>query len=176
MKFIYFLIGVAFVFFLIITLIVSIVNSINEKPSISEDIDKDVISSDDSGSFTKGFERLIQRIKDYFDKELIHPKEASKKIRANYFDYIIDVRTKEEWNKGHYPSAIHIPIQDVEVFKNEVSYYYRELKFLVYCRTGKRAKKATDIMKTMGFKNLRYLSSKYNRLELPNKNELMNPK
>ena len=31
-------------------------------------------------------------------------------IKAGQIDYIIDIRTVEEWNKGHHPNAIHIPM------------------------------------------------------------------
>ena len=39
----------------------------------------------------------------------ISSDKAKKMIREGKIDYIIDVRTLEEWNEGHHPDAVHLP-------------------------------------------------------------------
>ena len=113
-------------------------------------------------------------LKNIIPKNII--EKANEKLKSNYFDYIVDVRTKNEWVKGHYPTATHIPIEPQEEFKKNIDYYNRKLKFLVYCKSGRRAKIASDIMKKMGFEDVRYLIGTYQRLEIyKEKNELMDP-
>ncbi len=87
----------------------------------------------------------------------IDSKEAKKLIGQNYFDVILDVRTNEEWNDGHYPNAIHIPVDKVEKnFKS--SYPDKSIKILIYCRSGMRAGKAEQILKSQGYENVYALS------------------
>jgi len=45
--------------------------------------------------------------------DLISEKEAKNKIKSGEIKYIIDVRTKLEWDTGHYKGAKHIPIQQI---------------------------------------------------------------
>ncbi len=170
MKFIYFFLIVLMVFILIFLLISQIIKYLNDKPTLQSDIE--------GGQLTPLERRgIIQRLKDfkksideYFDKDLIRYEEANENLKKDYYDYIIDVRTLNEWNKGHYPTATHVPLDPEEEFKVKIGYYNRKLKILVYCRSGRRAKNAVKIMKEMGFENAKYLLGSYKRLNLPSNN------
>jgi phage shock protein E len=87
----------------------------------------------------------------------IDSTEAKKLIQQNFFDLILDVRTNEEWNEGHYPSAIHIPVDKVEKEFN-IKYPNKTIKILIYCRSGMRAGKAEQILKSQGYNNVYALS------------------
>lgn len=90
----------------------------------------------------------------------ISAEDAQKKLAANEFDVVLDVRTNMEYNLGHYPNAKHIPIQALEERAP------KELpditaRILVYCNTGQRSRKASEILYGLGFKNVRYIAGSY---------------
>lgn len=60
---------------------------------------------------------------------------------------LIDVRDKEEYESGHIPRSINIPYTEIE---NEVD-YDKDKPIAVYCRTGKRSKKAALSLEKMGY-------------------------
>lgn len=165
MVLIYFFIGVALVFLFIFILIQLMIKYLNSKPSIQEDIDSNKISSDDLTMYDR-LKDFYKNFINFFDKEIIKIEEANKLIDEDYFDYIVDVRTKNEWNKGHHPTATHIPLEPQDEFTKNITYYNRKLSFLIYCKTGRRAKIAADIMKKNGFDNVRYLVGNYRRLNV----------
>ena len=89
-----------------------------------------------------------------YDHKLSSSK-AKKMISKGEIDYIIDVRTVEEWNKGHHPKAIHIPMG---TFPNNMN---KESVILIYCRTGRRAKIAVQQYIKRGYKNIYYIEGDY---------------
>lgn len=98
----------------------------------------------------------------YKDKKLISNKKAKLMIKNNKIDYIIDVRTNEEWNLGHHPKAIHIPLSKL---KTEIKKYPKKnKKYLLYCRTGRRARIGAKIMENLDFKNVYYTDKSYNQI------------
>lgn len=93
----------------------------------------------------------------------ISAEEARKKIAENEFDVVLDVRTGLEYNLGHYPNAKHIPIAQLE------ERALQELpnlnaSILVYCNTGQRSRKASEILYGLGYKKVRYISGPYTSL------------
>ena len=96
-------------------------------------------------------------------KYVLTNNEAKKLISTGKIDHIIDVRTKVEWDMGHYPHAIHIPIYDLSVntLKNVGIKKYDTI--LVYCNTGQRARLASETLTKMGYKTY-YITSSYTQL------------
>ena len=69
-------------------------------------------------------------------------------------DYIIlDVRTLEEYVQGHIPNAILIPDYDIEEKAEEVLKDKNQL-ILVYCRSGRRSKLASEKLVQLGYTNI----------------------
>ena len=165
MVLIYFFIGLALVFLFRFILIQLMIKYLNSKPSIQEDIDSNKISSDDLIMYDR-LKDFYKNFINFFDKEIIKIEVANKLIDEDYFDYIVVVRTKNEWNKGHYPTATHIPLEPQDEFTKNITYYNRKLSFLIYCKTDRRSKIAADIMKKNGFDNVRYLVGNYRRLNV----------
>jgi rhodanese-related sulfurtransferase len=83
----------------------------------------------------------------------INIEEAKKMINDNTFDIILDVRTIGEWNNGHYPSATHFPIEHIDKKFNKL-YPNKNIKVLVYCKSGARASKAVQILISQGYNNV----------------------
>lgn len=64
----------------------------------------------------------------------------------------LDVRTPEEFTEGHIANAINIDVTQVD-FKAKVQNRLSKQKLIaVYCRSGRRSKKAANELKKMGFK------------------------
>lgn len=64
---------------------------------------------------------------------------------------IIDVRSLEEWKKGHVPNAKHIFLPELDKRKNEIN---PSVPTVTYCATGYRASLAASILKKAGFQNV----------------------
>lgn len=83
----------------------------------------------------------------------ISQKEA-KDIMDNEKDYIIlDVRTDEEFNAGHIPSALNIPNEEIGDFEIN-ALPDKDKKILVYCRSGHRSLQAAGKLGVLGYKNV----------------------
>ncbi|MGM9947592.1 rhodanese-like domain-containing protein [Floccifex sp.] len=66
-------------------------------------------------------------------------------------DYIIlDVRTIEEYNQGHIPHAICIPVDEIEQ-KAELILSNKNICIFVYCRSGNRSQQASKKLSEMGY-------------------------
>jgi phage shock protein E len=69
---------------------------------------------------------------------------------------LLDVRTPEEFAAGHVPGARNIPLAELESRLAELS-AARAGDVVVYCRSGRRAATALDILKAHGFEHLLHL-------------------
>ena len=69
-------------------------------------------------------------------------------IKENKIKTILDVRSKKEFEKGHYPNAINIPIEPINKISEENISNIKE-PILIYCRSGRRAKNAAKIIKKL---------------------------
>jgi phage shock protein E len=66
---------------------------------------------------------------------------------------VIDVRTVQEWDKGHLEGAVLIPYDQISeridsVVKDKSQTIY------VYCRTGHRSKIAKEALEKLGYKDI----------------------
>ena len=79
---------------------------------------------------------------------------------------IIDVRTPEEFESGHVESAINIEWQDIASVENSTN---KDNRIFLYCRSGNRSQKATDILIDIGYKDVINLGSVKEASEFLNK-------
>jgi len=97
----------------------------------------------------------------YTGSQYVSPDEAKKLIASGKVKAVLDVRTKFEYDSGHYPGAIHIPVDKI----NEKSTSILPKKgILVYCNTGQRARFAAEKLERLSFKNLYYIPGHYSSL------------
>ena len=84
------------------------------------------------------------------------PDEARRLIGENKFDYVIDVRTPEEWNEGHHPKAVLIALAE---FTTELpqKIQNKNANILFVCRKGIRSSAAAAMARDLGFKNVSYV-------------------
>lgn len=69
---------------------------------------------------------------------------------------LVDVRSPEEFRAGHKEGAVNIPVDDVEDLVPRLV-PDKDTVLLLYCRTGKRADRALDILKKMGYRKVENL-------------------
>jgi phage shock protein E len=91
---------------------------------------------------------------------LISADDAKRALANRQFPIVLDVRTNLEYNLGHYPEAVHIPIGDL-ADKAEQELPDKTKGILVYCNTGQRSRQAADILKAKGYQNVRYIAGPY---------------
>jgi len=65
--------------------------------------------------------------------------------------YLVDVRTAEEYRAGAIPTAVNIPY---DVIANNLPTQDREVRIVVYCRSGNRSGKAKATLDSLGFRNV----------------------
>ena len=81
--------------------------------------------------------------------------EEAKQIMDSEEGYIIlDVRTQEEYDQGHIPSAIVISHEEIAEKAEEVLTDKDQL-ILVYCRSGRRSKIAAEALVELGYTNIK---------------------
>ena len=81
--------------------------------------------------------------------------QEAKEIMDTREGYIIlDVRTQEEYDQGHIPGAILIPDTEIEA-RAEAVLTDKDQLILVYCRSGRRSKLASEILVELGYTNIR---------------------
>lgn len=86
--------------------------------------------------------------------------EAKQLLRDRKIDVVLDVRTKIEYNLGHYPQALHIPTTAL-ADSVETMIPDKKTQILVYCNTGQRARYATDVLRAKGYKNVVYIAGSH---------------
>lgn len=64
---------------------------------------------------------------------------------------LVDVRTDVEYTESHIPGAININVMDVSFPELAGSTLSKDQPVGVYCRSGKRSKKAAEILSKAGY-------------------------
>ena len=81
--------------------------------------------------------------------------EEAKEIMDTQEGYIIlDTRTQEEFDEGHIPGAMVLP-HDAVLEKAESVLTDKDQLILVYCRSGRRSKLASEDLVALGYTNIK---------------------
>ena len=83
----------------------------------------------------------------------ISMEEAVKMMEENDGHLLIDVRTTEEYNEGHIPDAISIPLDSIGSDMSELL-PDKTQKLLIYCRSGNRSKQAAKKLSALGYSHV----------------------
>jgi len=84
-------------------------------------------------------------------KHITHDK--AKEIIASQKATIVDVRSREEYDKAHVAGAILVPIEEIRR-GNVGSLTDKGQTLLLYCWTGRRAEEAAVLLSKMGYKHI----------------------
>ncbi|HPR95058.1 MAG TPA: rhodanese-like domain-containing protein [Thermotogota bacterium] len=74
--------------------------------------------------------------------------------------YIFDVRTEEEYLKGHIKNSLNLDFFS-EDFKERLSEYDRTSTYFVYCQSGGRSVRAVKMMEELGFEYIYHYEGGY---------------
>lgn len=83
----------------------------------------------------------------------ISPDEAKHIMDSENGYIIVDVRRDDEFELGHIPNAINLPLEQIEDIAEE-ELRDKEQTLLVYCRSGRISKMAAGILEAMGYTNI----------------------
>ncbi|GAA4362429.1 rhodanese-like domain-containing protein [Actinomadura verrucosospora] len=62
--------------------------------------------------------------------------------------YLLDVREQDEWDAGHAPAAVHIPMRHLGDRAGEIP---RDREIYVICRSGARSAQVTSALNQAGW-------------------------
>ena len=80
----------------------------------------------------------------------ISQEEAREMMGKDDGHVIVDVRRQDEYDAGHIPGAILIPNEDINSTRPEKLSDLDQI-ILVYCRSGRRSKEASQKLAQMGY-------------------------
>ena len=95
------------------------------------------------------------KAKDMPDKAAYHKLSAEEayEMMVSQEVVIVDVRTPEEYDGGHIPNAILVPNESIGDDMPE-ALPDKEATLLIYCRSGRRSKEASEKLLKLGYKSI----------------------
>ncbi|WP_042273087.1 rhodanese-like domain-containing protein [[Clostridium] dakarense] len=79
--------------------------------------------------------------------------ELKKIIENNDDIFLLDIRTKEEYEEGNIETSVNIPLHDLLYDIDDIE-EYKDKKVIVYCRSGHRSITACNLLSMSGFTDL----------------------
>ncbi len=64
---------------------------------------------------------------------------------------LVDVRTPEEWEAGHVPGAVHIPMREIQGRLAELEPHKSDPIYVI-CASGGRSSRVSEMLRSQGFK------------------------
>lgn len=111
-------------------------------------------------AFVVGFLVLYAKYSPYWLPTAV----ARQRLKSGQFDVVLDVRTDAERKTlGHLKGSVHIPMLDLTQDVRE-RIPNQKARILVYCNTGQRSRLATDVLRSLGYRNAFYTSASYTEL------------
>jgi len=90
-------------------------------------------------------------------------KDAATAIARGDINRVVDVRTQVEWDRGHFPGAIHLPLADITESTARAHLDQMD-SILVYCNSGTRARQAATRLRELGYPSVYYVAETYHEL------------
>lgn len=79
-------------------------------------------------------------------------EQYAQTLESDTTAYLLDVRTPEEYNEGHIEGARLLNVMDEETFLAGIDSLSPEHTYYIYCRSGRRSQKASNLMTERGLK------------------------
>ena len=87
---------------------------------------------------------------------IISRNELKVKIDERLSNYVlVDVREKDELKFGMIPTAINIPLDELESKLSDSNKFDKSMEIIFYCRTGARSSVASEKATGLGFVNVK---------------------
>jgi rhodanese-related sulfurtransferase len=114
-----------------------------------------------AGALYTGFAAL--RYYSLSGTQLISAARAKKMIKSGEIKHVVDVRSKFEWDFGHYPGAVHMPVNVISA--ERLKKFDKNDGILTYCNTGQRSRAGAEKIASFGFKNVYYIDGTYSTIQ-----------
>ena len=114
-----------------------------------------------AGALYTGFAAL--RYYSLSGTQLISAARAKKMIKSGEIKHVVDVRSKFEWDFGHYPGAVHMPVNVISA--ERLKKFDKNDGILTLCNTGQRARAGAEKIASFGFKNVYYIDGTYSTIQ-----------
>lgn len=88
----------------------------------------------------------------------ISPSDVVKKVQSNEDFVLLDVRTFEEYEEIHLKDALLLPVQELSqetLTSIGLGEGAKDKEIVLYCRSGARSQTAYNIMKSLGYTNIK---------------------
>ena len=95
---------------------------------------------------------------------ILEPEEYVKALEADKAACLIDVRRADEYAAGHLPGAMLLDVTDSVGFAQGMEKLDKEKNIYIYCRSGRRSRKAAQRLTEKGF-NVTDMKGGYNAWE-----------
>jgi len=89
----------------------------------------------------------------------INFKEAGRILAEEKNAVLLDVREEDEYITGHAVDALLLPVDEITPQRAETLLPDREAPILVYCRSGRRSRRAAALLDSFGYTRLYDLGS-----------------
>jgi rhodanese-related sulfurtransferase len=97
---------------------------------------------------------LLRRFMNQPDDREITNAEAAALYDADDAVFV-DVREQDEWDEGHMPGAVHIPLGDLPRRGTELP---ADRKIVTVCRSGQRSLTAVDMLQELGYGDVKSMA------------------
>lgn len=81
-------------------------------------------------------------------------QEEAKEMMDTQDVIILDVREQDEYDSGHIPSAVLLPVGTIDEETAAEVIPEKDSTVLVYCRSGNRSKTASSTLAELGYTNI----------------------
>ena len=81
-------------------------------------------------------------------------QETAKEMMDTREVIILDVREQDEYDSGHIPSAVLLPVDAIDETTAAEAIPEKDATVLVYCRSGNRSKTASFTLAELGYTNI----------------------
>lgn len=81
-------------------------------------------------------------------------QEEAKEMMDNQEVIILDVREQDEYDGGHIPGAVLLPVGTINEETAAGVIPEKDATVLVYCRSGNRSKTASTVLADLGYTNI----------------------
>ena len=93
-----------------------------------------------------------------FKKLVLGSLLVAASLAASAEQYLIDVRSPEEFAEAHADGAINIPVDEVSQKISDITQDH-DADIYVYCRSGRRAGVAQQVLNGMGYRHVTNLGT-----------------
>jgi rhodanese-related sulfurtransferase len=96
------------------------------------------------------------------DTTLLSPEKLEKVLAAGNVQ-LVDVRTPEEFKKGHIPNSILVDWKNKKEFESKAKSLDPAKPVYLYCAAGARSHAAAEYLREQGFKQVYELDGGFNK-------------